>query len=133
MRFFLGIGNKDLALVAVEKTHKGWMWLALIGINLVYACTYICMKKASPYAFLSAPYILWVAAAFGVMGVYAVLWQQVLKVIPLSVASSNKSMTIVWGIFFGRIFFGEPIKPNMIIGAIIIFVGILILNGDKHD
>ena len=63
MRILAGIGNKDLALVAVGKKIKGLMWLALVGINLIYACTYICMKMASPHEFLSPPYILWILGA----------------------------------------------------------------------
>lgn len=126
MRFFVGIGNKDLALVAVEKTHKGWMWLALIGINLVYACTYICMKKASPYAFLSAPYILWVAAAIGVMGVYAVLWQQVLARVPLSTAYMFKGTSLIFVLLLSALLFHEGITWQNVLGSFIIVSGIVL-------
>ena len=100
---------------------------------LMYAFYSVLGKIATKTEFMSARFILLYAAVFLIIFIYAVLWQQVLKVIQLSVASSNKSMTIVWGIFFGRIFFGEAIKLNMIIGAVIIFVGILILNGDTNE
>lgn len=126
MRFFLGIGNKDLALVAVEKTHKRWMWLALIGINLVYACTYICMKMASPYAFLSAPYILWVAGAIGVMGVYAVLWQQVLARVPLSTAYMFKGTSLIFVLLLSAMLFHEEITWQNVLGSFIIVSGIVL-------
>lgn len=126
MRFFIGIGNKDLALVAVEKTHKGWMWLALIGINLVYACTYICMKKASPYAFLSAPYILWVVATIGVMGVYAVLWQQVLARVPLSTAYMFKGTSLIFVLLLSALLFHEGITWQNVMGSFIIVSGIVL-------
>lgn len=67
------------------------------------------------------------------MCVYAVLWQQVLKKIPLSVASANKAITIIWGIVFGKIVFDEKIKWNMILGAFIILIGIFILLTEKES
>lgn len=67
------------------------------------------------------------------MFVYAILWQQVLKVIPLSVASANKSITIIWGIIFGKLFFNEKIMWNMILGSILILTGIFILLTEKNN
>ena len=67
------------------------------------------------------------------MCIYAVLWQQVLKKIPLSVASANKAVTIIWGIIFGKIVFDEKIKWNMVLGALIILAGIFILLTEKEQ
>jgi hypothetical protein len=47
---------------------------------------------------------------FGVLFVYAILWQQVLKKIPLTTAIANKSITIVWGMIFGLLFFEEKVS-----------------------
>lgn len=124
--------NNELTERTKSKSLLPYFFLMHFGF-MMYAFYSVLGKIATKAEFLSLRFFLLYAAVFLIIFFFAVLWQQVLKVIPLSVASSNKSMTIVWGIFFGRIFFGEPIKPNMIIGAIIIFVGILILNGDKHD
>lgn len=98
---------------------------------LVYASYSIMGKVASKTAFLSIQFLALYAAVFFVLFVYAVIWQQVLKVIPLSVASPNKAICIVWGFVFGNLLFGEEIKPNMIAGAVLIFAGILLLNGEK--
>lgn len=126
MRFFFGIGNKDLALVAVEKTHKRWMWLALIGINLVYACTYICMKKASGFEFLSSAYILWTVGAVVIMGVYALLWQQILARTPLSSAYMFKGTSLIFVLLLSALMLGEGITTNNIIGSVIIVSGIFL-------
>ena len=101
------------------------MWLALIGINLVYACTYICMKMAAPYAFLSAPYILWVAGAIGVMGVYAVLWQQVLARVPLSTAYMFKGTSLIFVLLLSALLFHEGITWQNVLGSFIIVSGIV--------
>ena len=42
----------------------------------------------------------------------------------ISFSYMNKAIIIVWGMIFGLILFNEKIKINMIIGAIIIFIGI---------
>ncbi len=126
MRFFLGVGYKDLALVAVEKTHKEWMWLALIGINLVYACTYICMKKASGFEFLSSAYILWTVGAVIIMGVYALLWQQILARTPLSSAYMFKGTSLIFVLLLSALMLGEGITTNNIIGSVIIVSGIFL-------
>lgn len=100
---------------------------------LIYASYSVIGKIAASSEFLSPRFILLYGCVFFIIFVYAIIWQQILKVIPLSIATTNKAMTIVWGIFFGRIIFGEEIKLNMIIGAVIIFIGILFLNGEKND
>lgn len=126
MRVLAGVSNKDLALVAVGKTKLGLMWLALIGINLVYACTYICMKMASFHAFLSAPYLLWILGAVGVMGVYAVLWQQVLARVPLSTAYMFKGTSLIFVLLLSALLFHEGITWQNVIGSVIIVSGIIL-------
>lgn len=126
MRILAGIGNKDLALVAVGKKKKGLMWLALVGINLIYACTYICMKMASPHEFLSPPYILWILGAVGVMGIYAVLWQQVLARVPLSTAYMFKGTSLIFVLLLSAMLFQEGITWQNVVGSLIIVSGIIL-------
>ena len=126
MRILAGVGDKDLALVVVGKNKNWTMWLALIGINLVYACTYMCMKMASPHVFLSTPYILWILGAVGVMGVYAVLWQQVLARVPLSTAYMFKGTSLVFVLLLSALLFQEGITWQNVLGSLIIVSGIIL-------
>lgn len=126
MRVLVGVSNKDLALVALGERKTGLMWLALIGINLIYACTYICMKKASGYEFLSSPYILWTVGAVVIMGVYALLWQQILVRTPLSTAYMFKGTSLIFVLLLSALLFGEGITTKNIIGSVIIVTGILL-------
>lgn len=126
MWILIGVSNEDLALVAVGTTNTGWIWLALTGINFIYACTYICMKMAAPYAFLSIPYILWVLGAVGVMGVYAVLWQQILARVPLSTAYMFKGTSLIFVLLLSAWFFHEGITLQNVLGSIIIISGIIL-------
>ena len=99
-------------------------YLALIGVNLIYACTSIFTKMASRHEMLSWPYLLWLAGAIGVMGVYALLWQQVLKRIELSLAYMFKGTSMIFGLLIAWSILGEQITLNNMIGAAIIIVGI---------
>ena len=100
---------------------------------LIYSGYALCGKFASTQEFISKNFILLYGAVMFIMCVYAILWQQVLKRIPLSVASANKSITIIWGILFGKIVFDEKIKLNMILGAAIILTGIFILLTENEE
>ena len=103
-----------------------YKYLALIGINLVYACTSICTKMASKQEMLSWPYLLWIAGAIGVMGVYALLWQQVIARMTLSTAYMFKGTSLIFVLMFSVLLFGESITLNNVIGAVIIIIGIVL-------
>ena len=62
-----------------------------------------------------------------ILGVYAVAWQQILKHFDLSTAFCNKAVTVIWGMVFGAIIFHEKITWNMIIGAVIVIVGVIMV------
>ena len=98
----------------------------LVGVNLVYACTSIFTKMASRQKMLSWPYLLWIAGAIGVMGVYAILWQQVIKRMPLSTAYMFKGTSLIFILLISALLFGEAISVNNMIGSAIIIFGIVL-------
>lgn len=95
---------------------------------LIYAFYAVLGKVAAAQQIFSPAFIGIYCAVFLILVIYAIIWQQVLKKIPLIIATANKTITIVWGILFGRIFFGEKITLNMIIGGAVILAGILVLS-----
>lgn len=100
------------------------IFLALIGVNLVYACTSIFTKMASRQEMMSWTYLLWITGALGVMGLYAILWQQVIKRMEISTAYMFKGTSLIFGLLFARLLFSEQITVTNIIGATIIITGI---------
>ena len=102
------------------------IFLVLIGVNLVYACTSIFTKMASRQNMLSEPYLLWVVGTVGVMGVYAILWQQVIKRMPISTAYMFKGMSLVFVLLISALLFGEAISVSNLIGSAIIITGIVL-------
>ena len=68
------------------------------------------------------------------LGIYSILWQQVLKKMPLSIAFSNKGIVVIWGMIWGYIFFKETITIGMIIGTAIIIAGIVfMMQGEEKN
>ncbi len=95
----------------------------------------ICSKTAAGKPFLSLEWILLYGLLIFIMAVYALLWQQVLKMLPLNVAYANKAVTVVWGIMWGVMLFNETITLNNIIGAVIVIAGAVLMmtGGDKNE
>ena len=107
-------------------------YLALHGIMFVYSFVIISSKLASDSSFLSGKFIFYFFALNILSAIYAIVWQQVIKRIPLTTAYSAKSIVIIWGVVWGRLFFMEKVTPLMIIGSITIIIGIiLVVNADE--
>lgn len=99
---------------------------SLVGINLLYACVTIFTKYASQHSFMSAKYLLGLCGAVGVMGMYAVCWQQILRRVELSTAYMFKGTSLVFVMLLAFALFGEQITPHNIIGAGVIILGIVL-------
>lgn len=99
----------------------------LLHISLLFSSlSGVCSKMASGYInhIFSLQFIFWFGLVFIIMFGYAVIWQQVLKRMPLTVAYANRPVTLIWGIIWGSLIFEEKITWNMIVGAVVIFAGI---------
>jgi drug/metabolite transporter (DMT)-like permease len=105
--------------------------LFLHGTILVYTGTTVLAKVASGHPFLSAGYVLAFVGMFAVLGLYALLWQQVIKRFSPSVAYSNKSVTTIWALVFSAALFGEGITLNNIAGALLIIAGVVLVAQDE--
>ena len=100
--------------------------LALHLLLMVYSMSGICSKLASRAPFLSFQFCLYYAAIIGLLGIYAIGRQQIIKCLPLTTAFSNKAVTVVWGIIWGAVFFQEPITVKKVVGAALIIAGVLL-------
>lgn len=109
------------------KRAKLQTYLMLHGILFLYSLGAVCSKIASSFPFLSLGYIAWYCGLLCVLVVYAFVWQQVLRRLPLITAFANKGITIIWGLLWGAVFFGETISLTMLLGAALVFIGILLV------
>jgi len=118
---------------ATDKKHS-FLWLVVLhAAFLIYSTSTLVSKLASGEDFLSIRFCGLYAAMIILLGIYAVIWQQILKRLPLVFAYANKAVTIIWGMIFGYIIFGEQITANKIIGAVIVIAGIVLFSFGERD
>ena len=99
---------------------------------LLYSTTGIFSKLASKEAFLSLNYIIFYSIIILILAIYAIVYQQLLKRMDLSVAISLKPMVIVFGALWGILLFGEKLSVANIFGILLILIGVLFV-GDIHE
>lgn len=68
---------------------------------------------------------------FVVLFVYAIIWQKCIKNVPITVMYANKSSYIFWTQLAAVVIFSEHLKWCNIVGIIIIFLGIMVVNSDE--
>ncbi len=117
-----------------KRNSQALTLIALHVLLVVYSLCGFFSKNASKHPFLSAPYLMFYAGMLAILVVYAIGWQQIIKRMPLTLAFANKAVTVVWGIVWGAVFFGESITLGKIIGAAVIIAGVVIfVKADGED
>lgn len=106
--------------------------LLMQGSALIFSVSNIFSKYAAKEAFLSPGFILFYGLSLGVMFVYAILWQQILKRVDMVVAYSNRLVAMVWGVVWGVLLFHEQITLFNIIGTGIIMFGLYLVVSDHE-
>lgn len=92
----------------------------------------VCSKIAGQAEFLSMKFIVFYGLVLVILFGYALVWQQILKKLPLVTAYANKAVTVIWGLLWGTIIFKEQITIWNILGAAIIIFGIyMVVSSDE--
>ncbi len=114
----------------MESTKKNAVMaiLFLQAAVMIYSLTTVISKFVSGYEFLSVKFILLYMLDFAVLGIYAILWQQLLKKFELSVAYANKAMTLLWSLLWSTVIFHEQITVTKVIGVVLVIAGTIVLN-----
>lgn len=102
------------------------MIILLHVLLMVYSLSGVCSKMASKYSFLSLKFCVFYGLLILLLGIYAIVWQQIIKRLPLTTAFANKAVTVVWGIIWGMLFFREKVSLGQIVGACLVIVGVVI-------
>ena len=109
-------------------TQNNKYFLLLHTLLIIYSLGGICSKKASAESFLSLEFLLYYLLLLLTLVVYALGWQQIIKVLPLSTAFANKAITVVWGLVWGKLLFNENITAGKLIGIGFIVAGIVLFS-----
>ncbi len=118
----------------MKKKIKWKDFLMLQLVFFIYSISSIVSKMASGEEFFSLGFLFFYGLDIMVLGIYALLWQQVIKKFELSVAYANKAITLLWAPIWGIILFHEQITPGKVAGILLVMAGIVILNsGEVHE
>jgi len=111
-----------------SRTRLVLSYVLIQGAVALYSLSGVFSKLASAHLFMSMPFILLYALEIGCLGVYAILWQQIVKRHELSVAYVNRSLSLLWSMLWSVLFFKEKITVKNMIGAVIIITGVILVN-----
>ena len=109
----------------MRKTEKG-VFPALHLLLLLFSLTTVLSKLAAGEDFLSLRFCLFFGGEFILLGIYALGWQQILKRLPLTLAYTNKAVTLVWSMVFGVLLFRETVSLKQVIGCALAVAGVVL-------
>ena len=98
--------------------------------SLVSMLSKIASNVMQSYGFWSFAFIGLFGGMVLCLGVYAILWQQVLKKVDLISAYVHKSTTLLWSLLWSATMFRESIAWNNIVGVIVVIIGIILVTHD---
>jgi len=104
--------------------------LSLQFVIMVYTGSSIMAKFAAAQELLSVKFCLFYGIEIVILGVYAILWQQIIKKFELSVAYANRAMVLVWSMVWAAVIFHDEITAQNIAGVLLVIAGTVIVNLD---
>jgi drug/metabolite transporter (DMT)-like permease len=110
--------------------------LLLQIVFMVFSLASVCTKLASgalesPASVFTLRFILPAFALLAILGLYALVWQQIIKHFELSVVYANRATVLLWTLLWGVVLFSEAITPAKIAGVIVVYVGVNIMNSEE--
>lgn len=118
-----------------ERTNKKLSLKSIILLQLIvilYTFSSVAGKLASSKEIFSVGFFIFFGIELFILGIYALLWQQIIKRVHLSVAYANRAMAILWSMLWAFAFFHENITPKNLIGVAIVIIGTVIVNSDDR-
>ncbi len=100
-------------------------------IVIIYTLSGVAAKYASHYEFMSLKFIMCYGIEILILGVYAILWQQIIKKIDLSIAYTNRSIALLWSMIWAVLLFNEHVTVQNILGVILVIAGTMIVNKEE--
>ena len=105
--------------------------LTLQAVVVVYTLSSVVAKFATGKALFSFPFFLFYGLEVAILGIYAILWQQMIKRFDLSVAYANRAMAIVWSAVWAIVLFHDVLALKQMIGIGFVVLGTVIVNSDQ--
>ena len=113
------------------KNTKKISWKLLVVLQAavcLYTLSGVAAKLASNYEFLSLGFILCYGGEIAILGIYAVIWQQIIKRVDISVAYANRALAVFWSMLWAFLLFKEQVTLQNLLGVCLIFAGTWVVN-----
>lgn len=107
--------------------------LILQAVVVIYTLSSVVAKLATGKELFSFSFFLFYGLELLILGVYAILWQQMIKRFDLSIAYANRAMALLWSALWAVLLFREELSEKQIAGIVLVILGTVIVNTDTPD
>lgn len=104
--------------------------IVLQAVVVVYTLSSVVAKLATGRELFSLSFFLFYGLEIVILGIYAILWQQMIKRFELSVAYANRAMALLWSALWAVILFHENLSVKQILGIVLVITGTVVVNTD---
>ncbi len=113
----------------MKKNRTARNLLMLQAVVMLYTMATVVGKFASQAE--GAVFFLLYGAEIGILGLYAIFWQQIIKRFELSIAYANRATALLWSFLWAVLIFGERPTVKKALGIALILAGTCIVNSGK--
>ena len=106
--------------------------LILQAVVIVYTLSSVVAKFATGKELFSFSFFLFYGLEIMILGIYAILWQQMIKRFDLSVAYANRAMAIAWSAVWAIVLFKDVLAIKQVVGIAFVVLGTVIVNSDQN-
>ncbi|MFI3213239.1 MAG: EamA family transporter [Eubacteriales bacterium] len=105
--------------------------IILQAVIMIYTISSVMAKFASGQDTIQGLLVFY-GIEIVILGVYALLWQQMIKKFDLSVAYANRAMALLWSAVWAIVIFKETITMMQVLGIVIVIIGTMVINSEKE-
>lgn len=105
--------------------------LILQAVVVIYTLSSVVAKFATGQELFSFSFFLFYGLEIVILGVYAILWQQMIKRFDLSVAYANRAMALLWSAVWAIVLFRDTLALKQVLGIAFVVLGTVIVNSDQ--
>lgn len=100
---------------------------------MFYTLSGVAGKFAAGYHFMSLPFIALYGLEVLILGGYAIVWQQIIKRVDLSIAYANRSLALLWSMLWSALIFQESISLQNLVGVVVVIGGVMLVNSTGKE
>lgn len=102
-------------------------------VVIIYTLSSVVAKFASMEELFSFRFIAFYVGEIAILGVYAILWQQMIKRFDLSVAYANRAMALLWSALWAVLIFHEKLNVKQLAGIVLVIAGTMVVNSEGKE